>query len=400
MKPRRGRVAVAVRQSTGWGWTPVDSCYAPLWCKNCSSENFTPCRTTAPLAIGEDKTLSWRAPFAGGLSCGVQARSAELCQRRRAHAARHRRAAGGGHPQRPAAVAPFRQQGDQDLSGLCRVLRAGRRHRAGGQLLPPCGAGAGRKEADPLPARPGRRRQELDRRAPEIADAGGAFLRDQGFAGERVAARPVRSGRGWRHPREGIRHPAPLPHAHPVAVGGQAAWKSSAATSAASGWSSATRACSSRSASPRPSRATRTTRTSRAWSARSTSASSNLRPGRPGRLQLLRRSVPRQPGPARIRRDVQGADQGAAPAADRDPGRQLQGHRGLRRHPLRRRRARALERERMESLPQQQEQRGLPRPHLHRQGALLPARLRRSEDLREAAARFLAGRKPPARPAP
>jgi predicted Ser/Thr protein kinase len=30
----------------------------------------------------------------------------------------------------------------------------------------------------------------------------------------------------------------------------------------------------------------------------------------------------------------------------------------------------------VEGLPQQQEQRGLPRPHLHRQGAVLPARVR------------------------
>ena len=42
-------------------------------------------------------------------------------------------------------------------------------------------------------------------------------------------------------------------------------------------------------------------------------------------------AVPRQPGPDGIRRDVQGADQGAAPAADRHPGRQLQRHRRLRR---------------------------------------------------------------------
>ncbi len=40
----------------------------------------------------------------------------------------------------------------------------------------------------------------------------------------------------------------------------------------------------------------------------------DLRPGRPRRLQLLGRPVPVQPGPAGIRRDVQGADQGAAPA--------------------------------------------------------------------------------------
>ena len=59
-------------------------------------------------------------------------------------------------------------------------------------LLPPRRAGAGREEADPLPARPGRRRQELDRRAAEAADAGRAVLRHQGLAGERVAAGPVR----------------------------------------------------------------------------------------------------------------------------------------------------------------------------------------------------------------
>ena len=42
----------------------------------------------------------------------------------------------------------------------------------------------------------------------------------------------------------------------------------------------------------------------------------------------------------------------------------------------------------------QQEQRGLPRPHLHRQGALPPARQRRDQDLREAAAqRLVAGQR-------
>jgi serine protein kinase len=83
--------------------------------------------------------------------------------------------------------------------------------------------------------------------------------------------------------------------------------------------------------------------------------------------------VPGEPGLARVRRNVQGADQGAAPLADGDAGRQLQGHRRLRRDSVRRHRARAQQRERVEGLPQQQEQRGLPRPHLHRQGAVLPA---------------------------
>ena len=50
-------------------------------------------------------------------------------------------------------------------------------------------------------------------------------------------------------------------------------------------------------------------------------------PERSGCLQLFRRPVPGQPGPARVRRDVQGADQDAASAAHGDAGRQLQGHR-------------------------------------------------------------------------
>jgi hypothetical protein len=41
-----------------------------------------------------------------------------------------------------------------------------------------------------------------------------------------------------------------------------------------------------------------------------------------------------QPRPDGIRRNVQGTDQGAAPAADRHPGRQLQGHRRFWRHSL------------------------------------------------------------------
>ena len=57
-------------------------------------------------------------------------------------------------------------------------------------------------------------------------------------------------------------------------------------------------------------------------------------PERPGRLQLLRRSQPGDPGHARVRRDVQGADQDAAPAADRDAGGQLRRHREHRRHPV------------------------------------------------------------------
>ena len=52
-----------------------------------------------------------------------------------------------------------------------------------------------------------------------------------------------------------------------------------------------------------------------------------LQPERSRCLLLLGRPVPHEPGPARIRRNVQGADQGAAPAADGDAGRQLHRHR-------------------------------------------------------------------------
>src|SRR5438876_401407 len=47
----------------------------------------------------------------------------------------------------------------------------------------------------------------------------------------------------------------------------------------------------------------------------------DVRAERSRRLQLFRRPEPRQSGHPRIRRDVQGPDQDAAPAADRDAGR-------------------------------------------------------------------------------
>ena len=96
-------------------------------------------------------------------------------------------------------------------------------------------------------------------------------------------------------------------------------------------------------------------------------------PERPRRLQLFGRPEPRQPGPSRIRRDVQGADQDAAPAAHRDAGRQLHRHREHRRHSLLGHRAGPLQRSGMAELQGQQEQRGLHRPHLCDQGSLLPA---------------------------
>ncbi len=108
-----------------------------------------------------------------------------------------------------------------------------------------------------------------------------------------------------------------------------------------------------------------------------------VRPARPRRLQLRGRPVSRQPGPARVRGDVQGADQDAAPAAHGHPGRQLQGDRGLRGDSVPGDHPRALERGRVAELPQQQAERGLPRSHLHRQGAVLPAGVGGGADLPE-----------------
>ena len=77
---------------------------------------------------------------------------------------------------------------------------------------------------------------------------------------------------------------------------------------------------------------------------------------------------------------------------------QLQGHGRLFGDPVQWPHRRALERVRVAQLPQQQEQRGVPRSHLHRQGAVLPARLRGGEDLPEAPDELVAGRRARARP--
>ena len=112
-----------------------------------------------------------------------------------------------------------------------------------------------------------------------------------------------------------------------------------------------------------------------------------FQPGRSGCLFLQRRPQPHDAGAPGIRRDVQGADQGAASAADGDPGGQLQRHGELRRVSLPGHRAGAFQRVGMAAVQEQQEQRGLPRPHPGGQGAVLPARDGGEADLREAASR-------------
>ncbi len=180
----------------------------------------------------------------------------------------------GRHPARPAPVAHLRQQGDPDLPGVQGFLRHGGADRAGRLLLPPRGAGPGGEKADPLPAGPGRRRQVVDRRAAEAADGAGALLRDQGLAGERVAAGPVQQRRRRAAARAAVRHPAALPAAHHVALGREAARGIRRRHPQVPGRQALPVDPEAVRASPRPSRATRTTRTSRRWSARSTSASS------------------------------------------------------------------------------------------------------------------------------
>ena len=78
-----------------------------------------------------------------------------------------------------------------------------------------------------------------------------------------------------------------------------------------------------------------------------------LQPERSRRLFLFRRPEPHDAGADGIRRDVQGADQDAAPAADRDAGRQLCRFREHRRHPLPGHRSGAFERGRMADLQEQ-----------------------------------------------
>ena len=111
---------------------------------------------------------------------------------------------------------------------------------------------------------------------------------------------------------------------------------------------------------------------------------------RSGRVQLFGWVMPREPGHPRIRRDVQGADQDVASPLDRHAGGELQGDRRLLGDTVQRHHRRPLERIGVAYLPQQQEQRGFSRPDLHRQGAVLPPRVRGSTHLSEAPRQFIA----------
>ena len=147
--------------------------------------------------------------------------------RGRAPAEGDRRAGDGRYQPGPAPRPDLHEPDDQDLSGLRRFLRHGRDDRADRRLLPPRRAGARRAQAGALPAGPGRRRQIVAGRAAEAADGERADLRAEGRQRDqpdlREPARPVRPGHDGRRDREALRHPAPAPDRHDLAVGGQAA---------------------------------------------------------------------------------------------------------------------------------------------------------------------------------
>ena len=123
---------------------------------------------------------------------------------------------------------------------------------------------------------------------------------------------------------------------------------------------------------------TRTTRTSPAWSARSTSGNWRRIP------RTTRTPIPTpaacasQPGHPRVRRDVQGADQGAASVADRHSGTELQGApRVSAPSPSTAWCSPTPTRPEWLAFKNNRNNEGVPRPHLYRQGPLLPARLGR-----------------------
>ncbi len=175
--------------------------------------------------------------------------------------------------------------------------------------------------------------------------------------------------------RGALRHPAPPPHRADEPVGVKRLDEFGGDISQVPRRQAAARRGCARSASPRPSRATRTTRTSPRWSARSTSASwrcfaqndpdaycysGGLNRANQGMLEFVEMFK----APIKMLHPLLTATQegnyvgteniGAIPFTGHHHG--------------------ALQRGGVAELQEQQEQRGLHRPHLRHQGAVLPAR--------------------------
>ena len=251
---------------------------------------------------------------------------------------RHRRAQCHRHEQGSAARTHLSQQDDQDISDYDRFFRHGGYDPARRQLLPACGARARGAEAGPVSAGSRRRRQVLARRAAEAPDGIAAVLcarrRRRGEPHFRIASRPVPTRRDGRIHGAAIPNSRPSPDRDLLALGGEAA-----------------RSVRRRSvevfrrqdvpleASPDRRRQDRTRRRKQsghlgAGRQDRHPQARTLLPARPRRVQLFGRPQPHDAGAARIRGNVQGADQGSASPPDSDAGRQLRGHRKPRRPAL------------------------------------------------------------------
>ena len=256
----------------------------------------------------------------------------DLRHRRRAHARRHRRARAGRHAQRPAPVAHLRQPGHQALprvraSSTAWKTRSSRSSRSSSM---PRRASRRRSRSSTCSGPVGGGKSSIAERLKQLMEQR-ADLRAQGLAGQRVAARPVRTrARRRRCSRRNTASRAATCTGIMSPVGGQAAGGVRRRHLASSASSASSRRCCARSAIAKTEPGDENNQDISSLVGKvDIRKLESLCAGRPRRVQLLRRPVPREPGPARVRRDVQGADQDAAPAADGDAGRQLQGHRRL-----------------------------------------------------------------------
>jgi serine protein kinase len=224
------------------------------------------------------------------------------------------------------------------------------------------------------------------------ADGEGAVLRHQGLAGARVAARAVRPRGGRRAAGEGLRHPAPLPEHHHVALGGQAPATSTAATSPVPGGQAA------------PVGAQQIAIAKTEPGDENNQDISSL----VGKVDIRKLEQYSQDDPDAY--SYSGglclANQGLLefvemfkapikvlhPLLTATQEGNYKGTEGIRRDPFDGIVLAHSNESEWQSFKNNKQQRGLPRPHLHRQGALLPAGVRGDQDLREAARAQLAGR--------
>ena len=318
--------------------------------------------------------------------------SADVRDRHRAPARRDRRTGDGRYREGRATRPHLHEPHHAGLSGVLRILRHGRDDRAHRRLPAPRRAGSRRAQADHVSAWPGRRRQVIARRAVEGTDGSASHLCAEGRRpvepGVREPARAVQSRAHGSDAGRPIRHSAAPADRTDEPVVHQATRRIRRRHLALPRCQDAAVA-----AAPDRHRQDRAGRREQPGHLLACGQGRYPQAGvalaeRPRRLQLFRRSQPRQPGTARVRRDVQGADQDAAPVADRDAGRQLHRHREHRRHPVPWHHPGPLQRGGVADLQEQPQQRSLHRPHLRDQGAVLPARHGRAEDLRQAGAEF------------